>query len=116
MYGEVLPQIAHQLTKEGYSYIDVRDGQEFEQGHPAGSVNIPAFFATAAGMQQNPDFVKQVAEKYPEKDTKLLMGCQMGSRSAKASAWLEEAGYEAIINVEGGYSAWARDDNLPVEV
>lgn len=34
----------------------------------------------------------------------------------QASAWLEEAGYETVINVEGGYSAWARDDSLPVEV
>lgn len=115
MYGEVVPQVAYQLSNDGYSYVDVRAGQEFEHGHPAGAINIPAFFVTATGMQRNPEFVKQVAERYPEKDSKLLIGCQMGSRSAQASAWLEEAGYETVINVEGGYSAWARDDSLPVE-
>lgn len=33
----------------------------------------------------------------------------------QASTWLEEAGYEAIINVTGGFTAWAKDDKLPVE-
>lgn len=38
----------------------VRTGDEFSNGHPAGAINIPAFFSTAAGMQPNPEFVAQV--------------------------------------------------------
>ena len=34
----------------------------------------------------------------------------------QAAGWLEDAGYQVLVNVEGGFSAWARDDSLPVEV
>lgn len=39
----------------------VRDGHEFDNGHPTGAMNIPAFFSTAMGMQVNPDFVSQAS-------------------------------------------------------
>lgn len=41
--------------------------------------------------------------------------CQTVQRF-QAAGWLEDAGYEVLVNVEGGFSAWARDDSLPVEV
>ena len=40
----------------------------------------------------------------------------MNDSNPQAAEWLEEAGYETLVNVEGGFSAWARDDSLPVEV
>ncbi|CAM9095132.1 unnamed protein product [Pylaiella littoralis] len=129
MFGEVAPQVANKLVQEeGWAYVDVRADYEFEHGRPAGAVNIPAFFSTAQGMTVNRDFVDQlmgcqslfqrsdqVAEKFPDKNAKLIMGCQMGSRSAQATSWLEDAGYSVVVNMEGGFSAWARDDSLPVE-
>lgn len=116
MYDEVGPQFAYKLVQEGYTYVDVRAEHEFEHGRPAGALNIPAFFSTGQGMQVNTEFVSQIAEKFPDKATKLVLGCHMGSRSAQAAGWLEDAGYQVLVNVEGGFSAWARDDNLPVEV
>ncbi|CAN0128191.1 unnamed protein product [Ectocarpus sp. 12 AP-2014] len=120
MFDEVGPQFANNLVQqEGWTYVDVRADYEFEHGRPAGAVNVPAFFSTAQGMTVNPDFVEQarlIAEKFPDKAAKLVIGCQMGSRSAQAAGWLENAGYSGIVNMEGGFSAWARDDSLPVEV
>ncbi|CAM9681297.1 unnamed protein product, partial [Scytosiphon promiscuus] len=117
MFDEVGPQFANKLVQEeGWAYVDVRADYEFEHGRPAGAVNVPAFFSTAQGMTVNPEFVNQIAEKFPDKEAKLVIGCQMGSRSAQAAGWLENAGYSGVVNMEGGFSAWARDDNLPVEM
>ena len=33
----------------------------------------------------------------------------------QAAGWLENAGYSGVINMEGCFSAWARDESLPVE-
>ena len=34
---------------------------------------------------------------------KLLVGCQMGGRSARAAQLLAGAGYETAVNVDGGF-------------
>ncbi|CAM9726648.1 unnamed protein product [Choristocarpus tenellus] len=118
MIEEVSPQFAHKFVQEGFAYIDVRTEEECANGHPSGSVCVPAFWHTGMGMKANPDFVKQVAQHNPcpsGKNTRLVIGCQMGSRSAAACEWLEESGYTTVFNVVGGYSSWARDESLPVE-
>ncbi|CAM9737281.1 unnamed protein product [Discosporangium mesarthrocarpum] len=116
MVEDINPKFAHKFMEEGFTYIDVRSPDEFSNGRPSGSINVPAFWSTGMGMKVNPNFVQQVNEMFPEKDVRLLVGCQMGSRSAQAASWLEDAGYTAVYNVEGGYSMWARDESLPVEV
>ncbi len=37
----VSPQEALELTRDGWTYVDVRTEQEFADGHPAGSYNVP---------------------------------------------------------------------------
>ena len=38
----ISPQDAHDLmTREGYTYVDVRTEGEFANGHPEGAVNVP---------------------------------------------------------------------------
>jgi rhodanese-related sulfurtransferase len=87
----------------GSVYIDVRTVREFTGGHPAGAVNIPvAFPDPARGMAPNPDFVK-VVEAYFPKDKKLLVGCQAGPRADAAARLLEEAGYQDVSSVQGGF-------------
>ena len=38
----ISPQEALDLTKNGWTYVDVRTEQEFADGHPAGRVQRPA--------------------------------------------------------------------------
>lgn len=102
---EITPQQAHEiLTKDATAvYIDVRTPQEFENGHPAGAINIPvAFPDPARGMVLNPDFVNDVERNFP-KDKKLVLGCQAGGRSARAAGMLAEAGYQDLSNMLGGF-------------
>ena len=49
------------------------------------------------------------------KDDTLHLICQSGGRSAMACQKLETAGYEAVVNLEGGTSAW-QAASLPLVV
>ena len=102
---EVTPQDAHDILHADSSvvYIDVRTEREFANGHPVGAVNIPvAFPDPARGMMANPDFVS-VVEKNFSKDKKIIVGCQAGPRSTAASRMLEQAGFQDISNMLGGF-------------
>ena len=101
---------AHQLqTGEEHIYVDVRSILEYDRGHPEGAYNIPLLHADAASgqMRPNPAFLSVMQANYPL-GTKLLIGCQMGGRSAQAGQILVVAGYQNVSNVLGGFGG-ARD-------
>jgi rhodanese-related sulfurtransferase len=102
---EITPQQAHDTLQsdDGVVYIDVRTEREFAAGHPQGAVNIPvAFPDPARGMVMNADFVKVVESHFP-KDKKLIVGCQAGPRSNAAANLLQQAGYQNVSNMVGGF-------------
>ncbi|MEO0601888.1 MAG: rhodanese-like domain-containing protein [Myxococcota bacterium] len=99
---DIDPKTAAQRQAEGSRYIDVRSPEEFADGHPAGAVNIPIAFVSAAGMVPNPDFVS-VVQRHFSPETSLLLGCKSGGRSARALQALAAAGYTNLANVDGGY-------------
>ena len=96
-------------TSLGYTYVDVRSLPEYDKGHPAGAHNVPLlhFDAQVGQMRPNPDFLAVMQASYPL-DTKLLVGCQVGGRSAQAAQILDSVGYTDISNVLGGFGG-ARD-------
>jgi rhodanese-related sulfurtransferase len=117
---------AHAETETGSMYVDVRSTGEFAQGHPAGAFNIPLFEPDerTGMMQPNPDFVRVVTATFLP-DTKLVIGCQAGGRSARAMHVLESFGFTDVANVLGGFGGahdpigrfepgWA-SSNLPVD-
>jgi rhodanese-related sulfurtransferase len=102
---EITPQEANDILQReaGAVYIDVRTVREFQSGHPGGAVNIPVAFADPArGMVMNPDFVKVVEGNFP-KDKKIVVGCQAGPRSNAAAGLLQQAGYQNVSNMVGGF-------------
>jgi rhodanese-related sulfurtransferase len=116
-------QQAHQEQSSGAKYLDVRSIPEFEQVHPEGAFNVPLMHADPATrqMRPNPEFLSVVRANFPP-DTRLVIGCQMGGRSAKAAEILASAGYHEVANVLGGYggapqfghAGWVQA-GLPVE-
>ena len=80
--------------------IDVRTPAEFRSVHAEGALNHPLESLDAEALPF-------------EKGETLHMICQSGGRSAKACQLLEAAGYEAVVNVEGGTAAW-QAGGLPV--
>jgi len=102
---EITPQQAHEALQSnaGAVYIDVRTEREFVAGHPQDAVNIPvAFPDPARGMVMNAEFVKVVEGHFP-KDKKIIVGCQAGPRSNAAAGLLQEAGYQDVSNMLGGF-------------
>jgi len=55
-----------------------------------------------------------VAEAFPCRRTRLIVGCRAGTRSAPACAQLAEAGYLHILNMPAGFDGWVAA-GLPVE-
>lgn len=98
----VSPREAKALMDDGYVYVDVRSEPEFLAGRPTGSVNVPLFHMSPAGMSPNPDFLATMQARFP-KDAKLVLGCRSGNRSLKAAEILLGAGYTDIVEQRAGF-------------
>jgi rhodanese-related sulfurtransferase len=103
----VSPQEALELTRDGWTYVDVRTEQEFADGHPAGSFNVPIALAAGGSMTPNAEFVG-VMEKAFGKGAKIVVGCKAGGRSLRAAQALVEAGFTNVIDQRAGWDG-ARD-------
>src|SRR5574341_1621824 len=102
---ESTPQQAREILQANSDavYVDVRTEGEFARGHPQGAINIPvAFPDPARGMVMNPDFVKVVESHFP-KEKRIIVGCQAGPRSNAAAGLLQQAGYQDVANMIGGF-------------
>lgn len=86
----------------GHVYVDVRSVPEFQDGHPAGALNVPVMHRKAYGLALNADFLAVMEARFP-RDSKLLVGCLSGQRSARAAEILTAAGYTDVSNVSGGF-------------
>ncbi|XP_019450553.1 PREDICTED: rhodanese-like domain-containing protein 19, mitochondrial [Lupinus angustifolius] len=93
------------LNSAAYTYLDVRSVEEFNKSHADNAHNVPYMFITEAGRVKNPDFVGQVSALFNSEDN-LVVACNSGGRSLKASVDLIDSGFKHIVNVGGGYSAW----------
>ena len=82
--------------------VDVRDPDEYRDGHIEDSANISRGFL---------EF--RIGTVAPEPTTPLVLYCQTGLRSMLAARQLKELGYENVINLQGGFQKWAQS-GLPV--
>ena len=82
--------------------IDVRDPDEYRDGHIEDAANISRGFL---------EF--RIGTVAPEPTTPLVLYCQTGLRSMLAARQLKELGYENVINLQGGFQKWAQS-GLPV--
>jgi len=126
---QVSPTQTHEILQKDANavYIDVRTEPKFQNGRPPGALNIPVVLPDPATrrMTPNPDFLPNVQSKFG-KETKIILGCQMGGRSQFAAEMLERAGYTDVSNMQGGFggardpmgrlivAGWVQSD-LPVE-
>ena len=81
--------------------IDVREPDEWARGV------IPGAHPVARGVLE-----LSVDGKLP-RDATVVLYCAGGGRSALAGRSLQEMGFSAVENLEGGFDAWARA-GLPV--
>jgi rhodanese-related sulfurtransferase len=108
---QITPEEAHALMEKDKDiiYLDVRTVPEYAAGHPTSALNIPVILPNPAmgRMTPNADFLETVEAHVP-KDAKIIVGCMSGGRSQFAAEVLEDAGYQHVANMQGGYGG-ARD-------
>jgi len=83
--------------------LDVRQPEEFEEGHIRGARLIPVG-----------DLPKAIPDLETHKNRAVLTVCRSGGRSATAAAILTIAGFANVRSIEGGMDAW-KSHGLPVE-
>jgi rhodanese-related sulfurtransferase len=102
-FNSVNPAMATQLiNRENAIILDVREDNEYREGHIINSVHIPLSYLK--------DRLKEL-EKYKGKP--IIVGCRSGQRSSQACGILKKQGYDAVYNLGGGIMAW-KSDNLPL--
>lgn len=100
-----------QIEKNEVLVIDVREPDEYAQGHIPGAINIPR--GTLEGAA-DPSYKHRVPALCNARDRDILLYCQSGGRSAMAAATLKEMGFERVRSLAGGWEVWEGDD-LPIE-
>ena len=94
MFGHpAVPAIAASDVPTDAFILDVRESDEWAEGHVRGSLHVP--------MQAVPERLGELP-----RDRQLAVLCAVGGRSAHVTAWLLSQGYDAV-NVAGGIEAWA---------
>jgi adenylyltransferase/sulfurtransferase len=93
------PAEVQQRLKSGQpvALIDVRDPDEFRDGHIEPATNISRGFL---------EFRVGTAVNDPK--TPIVLYCQTGLRSVLAAKALKDLGYPNVINLQGGYQRWVQ--------
>jgi rhodanese-related sulfurtransferase len=90
------------VNSENAIVIDVREANEYSEGHIVDAINIP--FAS---------FESRSDELNKHKDKPLIVACKMGQHSGSAGTILRKKGFTNVLRLTGGMAEW-RGQNLPV--
>jgi rhodanese-related sulfurtransferase len=83
--------------------VDVREDSEWQAAHAAGAIHL------SKGIIE-----RDIEKTFPDKDTKLVLYCGGGFRSALATDNLQKMGYRNILSLDGGWRA-IEASGLPLE-
>ncbi|MCX6460721.1 MAG: rhodanese-like domain-containing protein [Actinobacteria bacterium] len=92
MFGPSIPEVSPANVPDGAYLVDVREVNEWEQGHAPSAVLVP---------------MSQITGRLDEipSDGTVYVICAGGVRSAEVAAWLIRQGRDAV-NVAGGMNDW----------
>src|ERR671935_2843921 len=115
-YRELLQQVKAEIEEidsaemarlldsdERPALIDVREQDEWDEGHIPGAVHIPRGYLES-----------RIEQAVAERDRPVIVYCAGGSRSAFATKTLQELGYTDVVNLAGGFTDWKRNGNPTV--
>lgn len=80
---------------DNYTLIDVREEDEWNEGHIPEAVHIPR------GLLEF-----KIADTVPDKNAPIVTQCASGGRSALCAETLVKMGYTNVKNLEGGYMGY----------
>ena len=92
-----------QEAHEDFVLIDVREDNEWSQGHAAGARHM------GRGVLE-----RDVEKAIPDPNATVVLYCGGGFRSALAADNLQKMGYRNVLSMAGGMRAW-HEAGLPEE-
>lgn len=93
-------EISARIASPKSLIIDVREPDEYLQGHIAGSVNIPR------GMLE---FKVSNEESLQDLQRPIIVYCKTSGRAALSVKALQDMGFENIVSLAGGFDAWVSE-------
>ena len=98
----VTPQeLVNLVNRDRAVVLDVRDANEFSQGHIVDAVNVP-----------HASLTMRLAELEKFKARPIVVACKMGQHAGSAGTILRKAGFENVSRLKGGVTEWL-NQNLP---
>lgn len=101
---ESVEVVAARVVSEDVVLIDVRERDEYVDGHAQGCIFIPR------GLLD-----QRIESLVVDKASPLIIYCAGGTRSALAAHTLGELGYTNVVSLIGGFSAW-KSHGLPTRI
>jgi adenylyltransferase/sulfurtransferase len=94
---EITARDLHGWQEQGraLTVVDVREREEFVQGHVPQAVFIPRGYLEL-----------QIEQHQPDRQAPVVLYCAGGVRSALAARNLKEMGYERVYSLIGGFNGW----------
>jgi rhodanese-related sulfurtransferase len=83
---------AWMTTGQRFTLIDVREDNEWQEGHVATALHIPRW--TVSG---------RIGTVVPDKTARIVLYCLGGARSAAAAEALQKMGYRNVFSLTGGF-------------
>jgi sulfur-carrier protein adenylyltransferase/sulfurtransferase len=113
-YRDLLQQVRSEVEEvstsdaaarpDGALFVDVRERDEWDEGHIPGAVHIPRGYLES-----------RIEAAAPDRDRPIVVYCATGARSAFGTRTLEELGYTDVRNLGGGFVDWKRN-GFPVQL
>ena len=80
--------------------LDSREEKEFKTSHLKNAIYVGYDFFNLDSVQQ----------KFPNKNSKIVVYCSLGIRSEDVAEKLKKAGYSNVYNLYGGIFEWKNND------
>lgn len=93
-------------TPGDVTIVDVREPEEFAEGHIPGAVNIPFKSSPGALGLEPTEFEDTFEVAKPPTHKPVLFYCQGGVRSSAAEQLASAYGYKNRLNYKGSYADW----------
>jgi sulfur-carrier protein adenylyltransferase/sulfurtransferase len=93
--SEISTETASEHIAAGYTVLDVREPDEYQEGAIAGAIHIPR------GHLES-----QIEGRIIDKTAPVVVYCAGGVRSAFAARTMQELGYQIVESMEGGFGRW----------
>jgi len=100
---EISPADARARAKDAV-VIDVREADEWAQGHVPGALFIPRGFLEP-----------RIEDKVPDRGQEVILYCAGGTRSALAARSLQDLGYTNVTSMAGGFGKW-KEAGFPIQM